>query len=60
MTLDYPSSVTPCIAFVIYAGPEESKDHLSSNQESDERVVIVKFPAELDLSIKEGKMSLFY
>lgn len=45
---------------MIYVGPEESRDHLSSNQERDERVMVVKFPAEPDLSIKEGKMSLFY
>lgn len=37
---------------MIYEGLEESKDHLFSNQERDERGMVVKFPAELDLSIK--------
>jgi len=38
--------------FVIYAGLKETKDHLSSNQERDESSSVVKFPVELDESIK--------
>jgi len=37
---------------VIYAGLKETKDHLSSNQERDESSSVVKFPVELDESIK--------
>lgn len=37
---------------MIYAGLKETKDHLSSNQERDESSSVVKFPVELDESIK--------
>ena len=45
---------------MIYAGLKETKDHLSSNQERDESSLVVKFPVELDESIKGKKMSLFH
>lgn len=45
---------------MIYAGLKETKDHLSSNQERDESSLVVKFPVELDESIKGEKMSLFH
>lgn len=45
---------------MIYAGLKETKDHLSSSQERDESSSVVKFPVELDDSIKGKKMSLFH
>lgn len=45
--------------FVIYAGLKETKDHLSSNQERDGSGSVVKFPAELDESIKGKKCHCF-
>lgn len=45
---------------MIYAGLKETKDHLSSNRERDESGLVVKFPVELDESIRGKKMSLFH
>lgn len=45
--------------FVIYAGLKETKGHLSPSQERDESSSVVKFPVELDDSIKGKKCHCF-
>lgn len=46
--------------FVIYAALKETKGHLPSNQDRDERTPVAKFPVESGENIKGEKISLFH
>lgn len=45
---------------MIYAALKETKGHLPSNQDRDERTPVVKFPVESGESIKGEQLSLFH